>query len=103
MAVRMASSLCRPSARTRKRFATLAHAMRSTIPTVASSTQSTLPTSPTASCFRGRTFGPSLASSIILAVNPGGSGNFFRVSGIMRATSAFAWSKVIPGLSRAIA
>ena len=45
-AVRTASSCCRPSARTRNRFATFAHAISSTMPTVPSSTHSTRPTSP---------------------------------------------------------
>ena len=42
----IASSCCRPSARTRNRLATLAQAISSTRPTVPSSTHSTRPTSP---------------------------------------------------------
>ena len=53
-AARTASSCWRPSARTSSRFATLAHAISSTMPTVPISTHSVLPISPTRSSFSGR-------------------------------------------------
>ena len=74
-AARIASSCCRPSARTSSRFATLAHAINSTMPTVPISTHSVLPTSPTRSSFSSRRFGPIRASSNIFALKPGGAGN----------------------------
>ena len=56
-AARTASSCWRPSARTSRRFATFAHAMRSTMPMVPISTHKTLPMSPTASRLSGRRAG----------------------------------------------
>ena len=101
MAVRIASSRCRPSARTRNRLATLAQAMSSTSPTVPKRIHRTLPMSPTASCFSGRMYGLRWISSSIFCVKPGGSGNFFSVMGIIRATSALACSRVMPGFNLA--
>ncbi len=81
----MASSCCRPSARTRNRFATLAQAMSRTMPTVPSRTQSTWPTSPMTSAASGRTLGPILTSSNISRLKPGGSRNRSTSVGIIRA------------------
>ena len=61
-AVRTATSRSEDSARTRKRFATFAQAIKNTSPTVPRSTQSTFPTSPTTSFLSGWTLGPSFAS-----------------------------------------
>ena len=100
-AERSASSDCLPSARTRNRFATLAQAMSITKPTVPSRIHSIGPTSPIASTESGRTFGPMRTSSSIFRVKPGGIGNPSAATGISRPTSAFAWSSVTPGRSRA--
>jgi hypothetical protein len=56
-AARTDSSLCRTSARTRSRFATLAQAMSITRPMVAMTTHSTSDTLPTTSCLSGRRSG----------------------------------------------
>ena len=56
-AARTASSCWRPSTRTRRRFATFAHAIRSTTPRAPISSQRVEPRSPTTSCFRGTTCG----------------------------------------------
>ena len=56
----IASSCCRPSARTRNRLATLAHAISRTRPTVPSRIQSIWPTSPITSADSGRTLRPDL-------------------------------------------
>ena len=100
-AVRTANSCCRVSARTRHRFATLAHAMSSTMPTVPNTIQSRRLTSPMMSSDSGCTFGPSFKPSYCARVNPGGSGNASGTSGSIRATSALAWATVMPGFSRA--
>ena len=102
-AARIASSCCRPSARTRSRLATLAHAISRTRPIVPISSHSDVPASPMRSCFSGRTTGARRASSNILTLNPGNGGKRVNESGIMRATSAVACAIVTPGLSRATA
>ena len=51
-AARTASSCCRPSARTSRRFATFAHAISSTIPITPMRTHRNLLTSPITSCFK---------------------------------------------------
>ena len=97
----MANSCCRPSARTRNRFATFAQAISSTMPTVPSRIQSIGRTSPTRSSAKGRTRGPIRVSSSIFRVNPGGMGKRSMAIGIMRAMSALACAMVTPGFRRA--
>jgi hypothetical protein len=56
-AARMASSCCRPSARTSIRVATFAHAISITMPNVPMTTHNALPALPTTSCLSGRSAG----------------------------------------------
>ena len=89
------------SARTRNRFATFAHAMSRTSPTVPSSTHNTRPMSPIASTENGLTLGPIFTSSNIFRVKPTGIGKRSGITAMRRATSAFACSNVRPGFRRA--
>ena len=73
-------------------IATFAHAISRTIPIVPITTQSVAPTSPTMSCFSGRSDGSKRDALGPVSLNH---------IGIMRATSAFACSSVTPGLSLA--
>ena len=99
----IASSCWRDSARTRSRLATLAQAMRRTMPIVPISTHKAFRTSPTRSSLSHRIWGVKRAFSNIARVAPGNGGNFRSAIGIRRATSALARSIVSPGFSRAIA
>ncbi len=102
-AARIASSCWRDSALTRSRFATLAQAMRSTIPMVPISTHRTFRTSPTRSSLSDRITGLRPTSSNILTLPPGNGGKRVSEIGIKRATSALAWAIVTPGFRRATA
>ena len=66
-------------------------------------THNTVRTSPTRSSLSERMFGARRASWNILTLPPGNGGKRVSDSGISRATSAFAWSIVVPGFSRASA
>jgi hypothetical protein len=71
--------------------------MSSTIPIVPINTHNTLPMSPTTSRFNGRSVGAIRALLIILGSIPGGKRHELNQSGIIRATSALAYSNVTPG------
>ena len=103
-AARTASSCCRPSARTSSRFATLAHAISSTMPIVPISTHSTEPTSPITSAFSSRRFGCELRLLEHLQAEALERREARRDrSGSAAATSAVACSSVAPGFRRATA
>ena len=78
-----------------------AQATSSSMPIVPMSTQSTSSRSPTMSSFSHRRFGPSCMLSTACLVSPGTIGKLSMRIGIIRATSAEAWSSVTPSLSRA--
>ena len=98
-ALRSASSRRRPSARTRKTFATFTQAMRSTKPTAPDSIQSELSILPTITSRRGATRG--MNSERARTEAEGSSGNSATRFSVMLRMSFRADSRVAPSLSRA--